>query len=247
MQRTNLLSIALSSFTEEKTQGNGYRLYLLSHYNEDLLIEAQRKIKHGNAVVLYPDPLDKSISKPRKYKACFIQGGSLLKHSNLSLDKPFLYEVSIGYGVIKAETTLFDDITAQPDSANLINIALARAGIQLESSLFRMNTSLMREKVLPGLNNQSLTSFARSSFYARQLTQRELEQRIQPQVKKLFRYIINGEPDEVKKILNIDPYLSLKKWKTNEEKEQVIINKAGQHIYIQGKTGLQLALGEGRY
>jgi hypothetical protein len=129
-------------------------------------------------------------------------------------------------------------------SINLIKIALARAGIQLESSLFRMTTSLMRENVLLGLNNSSLTSFARSSFYACQLTQRQLEQRIQPQVKKLFKLIINGEFDEVKKILNIDPYLSLKKWKTNEEKEQVIINKAGQHIYIQGKTGLQLALGE---
>jgi hypothetical protein len=114
MKRTSLSSISLSSFTEEKTQGSGYRLYLLSHYNEDCLIEAQREIKHGNAVVLYPDPMDKSISKPRKYKAFFIQGGSLLKHSNSSLDKPFVYEVSMGYRIIKAKTTSFDDITAQP-------------------------------------------------------------------------------------------------------------------------------------
>lgn len=117
-----------------------------------------------------------------------------------------------------------------------------RTGINLESLLFKLPDSLIRANVLPGVEkSSSLAAFARSSFYTHKLAQPELDQR---GIEKLFAHIVNGQPDEVKMMLDANPHLTLIKRKTRNKKDEVIKNKAGQCFTVQGKTVYQIAFGE---
>lgn len=104
-----------------------------------------------------------------------------------------------------------------------------------------ISKDIMQLEVFSQLDTRSLAAFAKSSLYARNLAQSELDQR---GVKKLFEYIREGEIAKVKKMLNATPRLASMQWKAAKGESKVIANKAGQAISIEGKTAYEFAIGE---
>jgi hypothetical protein len=135
------------------------------------------------------------------------------------------------------------DITTLPIASNLIKAALARAGIHLPPVL--QIPAFQYPDLLKIHDLSSLAAFSRSSFYAHKLALPELDERSNQQdLEKLFNHILKGDPDEVKKMLNINPRLALIRRKPCDKKAEVIKNEGGQCIAVRGKTGLMLAEGE---
>lgn len=174
-----MLRSAPPAAVEEKAKGGDYRLFLLPDNSDTSLKTVQSIVNGGNAILLYPDAKDKSRAASRKYKACFILNGILRVHPISKI----LEEVPMGNRAIHVATKMPCDITAQLNAANLIKVALARAGIRL-ATLFRIPPSVICTNVLPGMQHSSLAAFAESSFYSHKLAQSELDQR------KLFTHIL---------------------------------------------------------
>ena len=128
-----LSPIIAQSVAEAKTKGGDYRLYLLPDNSSASLATVQRKVNGGNAVLLYPNPSDKGRSESQTFKACFIQNGDLRVYP----DSKKLEEVFMGeQKAIHVTGAVPCDITAtQPNGANLIKAALARAGFNLRGNL----------------------------------------------------------------------------------------------------------------
>jgi len=113
-----------------------------------------------------------------------------------------------------------------------------------ESKVAKIPDSVMRKHVFTSLDNSSLAALAKTSFYASKLAKSELGKRPQARLRVLFPAILNGKRDEVEEMVAANPHLSLAKWYAPNEEDQVLRNKAGQRIFVQGKTGFQLAVGE---
>lgn len=224
-----------------------HSLYLLPNNNLESLTAAQMMINGGNAVLLYPDPMNTSSSSAgsRKYKACFIRNGNVLRNNvqRHPSSGDLIIEVAMGDRKINVRKSPPCDITLSiPNAANLCKMALAKAGIVI-APVLQTPQDVFQALQAPKMDDKSLAAFATSSFYARKLAQPILDHRA---VKKLFEHIRDGAIGGVKNILEAKPELALVEWKAakGKEEEKVFANKAGQLISVEGKTAYEFALGE---
>jgi len=197
---TSALSVMTAATEAKKT--SDYTLYLLPDNKPASLAQAELNIGGGNSVLLYPDSTNTSSSSSgsRKYKACFIQHGKLLKNG-----KSELTEVTLGNHVLTGEGLLTATIT--PNYANIINMALSKARITIPFIL-RTSKAVMESCIIPDVDTKSLIAFSQASFYTNTLTKPALAKKA---AKKLLIHVVRGEEAEAKKMLEANPQLLLER------------------------------------
>ena len=176
-----------------------YALYLLADNSPESLTKAQREIKDGNAILLFPDRTNQSSDAKSlpSYKACIVTGGKLRKLP-VSKDKKEAETQEVVMGrrtIVSTQGTLPCDITqSEPNAANLINMALARANISVPP-LLTIPANVMQRYLFRDLesDNRSLAALATTSFYAHKLAQPELDQSVQRSVKTVMDLTLRGE------------------------------------------------------
>ncbi len=140
--------------SEHKSQARceiDYVLYALNTHSEsyeaDLTLAFDKlKVKAGNAIILYPDPKNRSCSSSGscKYKARIIQHGHWVKDN-----KQAIVEVSMGECIIDQQHLQNSGLLTPksiPNYAELINEALARANLNVPENIKHRTLMKYRNK-----------------------------------------------------------------------------------------------------